>query len=332
MKIAEGPPFEGLGKKRQLKNISIKSIRANPENPRLIFRQEELDQLMVSIDRLGVQVPITVYEDGDGYRILDGERRWRCAVKLNLKEIPALVQDKPTELQNLLLMYNIHALREQWDYFTIASKLSRVMELFRHERGIEPTEAQLSEETGLERGKIRRCRLLMDLPGRYQRILLKELSLPKAQQTLSEDFFIEMERALKTVNRRVLDIEGRYNDVRDTLITKYRNGTIDAITDFRQLSKIATAVGSVGLRPSKARAVIERVFERSNKYSIKDAYASAVETLYDIRNAVRHVLFLNEFIDDLLEGGRQLNLDPDFLADAKQLYEKLRRLLREQRS
>ena len=49
-------------------------------------------------------------------------------------------------------MYNIHALREQWDYFTIASKLVRVIELFGSERGRQRNEVELSNETGLSRG------------------------------------------------------------------------------------------------------------------------------------------------------------------------------------
>ena len=139
------------------KNLDPRRIERNPEYPRLIFRQDEMDNLMFSIDRHGIQVPLTVYEDGHVYRLIDGERRWRCATKLNLRSVPVLVQDKTTELENLLLMYNIHALREQWDYFTIASKLTRVMELYKEENGREPNEIELSDETGLTRGQIQRC-------------------------------------------------------------------------------------------------------------------------------------------------------------------------------
>src|SRR5688572_20469193 len=97
-----------------LKDISVDLIDRNPENPRVFFRQEELDSLLDSIRQYGVQVPITVYRYRNRYTLIDGERRWRCSIKLNKKTIPALVQDKPDDLTNLLLMFNIHALREQW--------------------------------------------------------------------------------------------------------------------------------------------------------------------------------------------------------------------------
>jgi ParB family transcriptional regulator, chromosome partitioning protein len=205
-------------KKTTLLEIRPDKISRNPENPRLFFRAEEMDTLLASIRQFGIQVPITVYAEKNGYVLIDGERRWRCALKLNLGLIPALVQEKPSPLTNLLLMFNIHALREQWDYLTIAKKIPDVISLFKTERGAEPNEIELSEVTGLTRGQIRRCRFLLDLPTKYRRQLEQELVLPKSLQKLSEDFFIEMERALKTVHSRVPAAVPDLNDARDALI------------------------------------------------------------------------------------------------------------------
>ena len=186
--------------RRHLREISPDRIRRNSENPRLFFRAEEMDTLLASIRRYGIQVPITVYADGDYYVLIDGERRWRCATKLNLPRVPALIQSKPSELENILLMFNIHALREQWDYLTIANKLPAIVDLFRSQNAdSEPNEQELSDLTGLTRGQVRRCRFLLDLPASYRKELEGELLKPKSLQILSEDFFIEMERALKTV-------------------------------------------------------------------------------------------------------------------------------------
>ena len=104
----------------KLEQIPVDRIDRNPENPRIIFRGDELNQLLKSIRRRGVQVPVSVYKEGSRYVLIDGERRWRCCLKLNRKTIPALVQHKPDTLTNLLLMFNIHALREQWDLLTMA--------------------------------------------------------------------------------------------------------------------------------------------------------------------------------------------------------------------
>ena len=69
-----------------LKEIPTDRVTRNPDNPRIFFRSDELGTLMASINRYGIQVPITVYEEGGGYVLIDGERRWRCADKLNLKK------------------------------------------------------------------------------------------------------------------------------------------------------------------------------------------------------------------------------------------------------
>ena len=309
------------------KNLDPRRIERNPDNPRLIFRQDEMDNLMFSIDRHGIQVPLTVYEDGDVYRLIDGERRWRCATKLNLRSVPVLVQDKPTELENLLLMYNIHALREQWDYFTIASKLTRVMELYEEENGWEPNERELSEETGLTRGQIRRCRLLLDLPERFKEMLLQELELPKLQQKLSEDFFIEMERSLKTVTNRLPDYADQIDDIRDALVTKFRHGFIPAVTDFRQLSKIATAVKNIGLRRDDAVESLDAVFDPGTETGIREAYEQTVELGYDEKDAARRLQYLTNFLDRILEEDQLELLDDDFLDRARELYERLSQVL-----
>jgi len=313
---------------KQLKNLSPDSIAPNPENPRLIFRQEEMENLLVSIDRHGIQVPITVYDNGNGqYHLIDGERRWRCARKLNLRTVPAIIQDRPSELQNLLLMYNIHALREQWDYYTIASKLKRVINLYEDEYGEEPNEVQLSEETGLTRGAIRRCQLLINLPKRFQSMLLNELELPKSKQKLSEDFFIEMEKSLKTVTNRLPDYTVRLDLIRDTLIEKYRSGIISAVTDFRQLSKIATAVGKLGIQQKVAEKSLDKVFDPSNSYGIKEAYKKAVEFEYDEQRAAREAIALTEFIETVLEHGSTNKLTDEVLGELEILFQKLQQLL-----
>src|SRR5690348_14025424 len=103
--------------------VSPQRLRPNPENPRLIFRAEELRVLQDSIKNQGILVPLTVYRERGGYVILDGERRWRCALKLGLDRVPAIVQPKPAPLQNLMMMFAIHNQRQEWDPLPTAYKL-----------------------------------------------------------------------------------------------------------------------------------------------------------------------------------------------------------------
>ncbi len=145
----------------------------------------------------------------------------------------------------------------------------------------QPTEQELSEITGLTRGQIRRCRLLIDLPEKYKEMLQAELSLPKRLQKLSEDLFIEMERALKTVQHRVPTAVRNLDSARDVLIVKVQNGRINNITDFRKLSKIATSIKNLGVKEAKAKAAIAEILDPRTNTGIEEVFAEQFEIRYD---------------------------------------------------
>jgi ParB family transcriptional regulator, chromosome partitioning protein len=236
---------------------------------------------------------------------------------------------KASRLQNLLLMFNIHALREQWDYLTIARKLPDVSELFRREnKGREPTEAELSELTGLTRGQIRRCRFLLDLPDRYRALLEKELALPKQIQSLSEDFFIEMERALKTVRARVPQAIPDLNTARDALIKKFREKIIGNITDFRKLSKIATSISNIGVKEARAQSALREIFNPSNKIGISDVYSEHFEMRYDERKVLLSVESIYEYLEYSMDEDSDVELGEELRRKLIELRTLIGRLLR----
>lgn len=307
----------------RLQNIPVDKIDRNPENPRLYFRQGELDQLLESIRLYGVQVPISVYKEGGRYVLIDGERRWRCCRKLNRPTIPALVQSKPSALENMLLMFNIHSLREQWDLLTIALKLPRVIQLYQKQHSKRPNERELAETTGLSRATIRRSKLLMDLPQEYKEQLLRELQAPKKKQKLTEDFFIEMERALTTIENAMPEAIPDRDAARRVLLDKYREDVITDIVDFRDLARIARAE-NVAADPAKARSVLRRVLA-PNTYSIKTAYADSVSAAYEERDILTRVQWLAEHLTSIAER----ELDDELRAALRALLTRLRRLLGE---
>ena len=304
-----------------LQKISVDRIDRNPENPRIFFRQEELDSLLDSIRQFGVQVPITVYKHRSRYILIDGERRWRCSIKLNKPTIPALIQEKPDELTNLLLMYNIHALREQWDLLTIANKLPRIINLLEERDSRTPTEIVLSQYTGLKRGVIRRCRLLMDLPDEYKQELLNELEKPKPEQKLSEDFFIEMERALKTVERAMPAVVDDKDQVRWVLIDKYKDGVIENMVDFRDMAKIARAE-KVECDTDIAEQTLRRLFKK-NKYSIKEAFKESVSEAYSERDILTRINGLITRLEEFESG----DFDEELQKALNALQDTLKRLM-----
>lgn len=76
----------------ELRQLSISKVRANPDQPRRSFDEEALQELADSIKEYGVLQPIIVVRDGDQFRIVAGERRFRAATIAGLGTIPALVR------------------------------------------------------------------------------------------------------------------------------------------------------------------------------------------------------------------------------------------------
>lgn len=75
-----------------LRQLPIQKVEPNPDQPRRDFNEEELQSLADSIGENGVLQPLTVRELPNGYyQIIAGERRWRAARMVGLREVPALV-------------------------------------------------------------------------------------------------------------------------------------------------------------------------------------------------------------------------------------------------
>ncbi|MEZ0446393.1 ParB/RepB/Spo0J family partition protein [Cellulomonas sp. ICMP 17802] len=89
--------------------LPVGEIRPNPKQPRTVFDEDALDELVGSIREVGVLQPIVVRDAGDGYELIMGERRWRATQAAGLATIPAIIRD--TEDADLLrdaLLENLH--------------------------------------------------------------------------------------------------------------------------------------------------------------------------------------------------------------------------------
>lgn len=257
--------------------LSPEKIDRNPENPRLIFHQDELDALQESIRQQGVLVPLTVYRDGGAYYLIDGERRWRCALKLGMSTVPVIVQPKPDRMQNLMMMFAIHHRRNDWDPLPTAQKLQVLEELFTERQGRRPTESELAEVASLTRGEVRRLKKLLALPQAYRDELFEELKKPRSQQVVTVDHVIEATNAAKALRKRgVIRNSSEEDSLRRSLLDKFRRRVVVNTVAPRKLARMARAVSRGELSEMLARQVVERLIKEPG-YSIDDAFAASVE-------------------------------------------------------
>jgi ParB family chromosome partitioning protein len=102
---SEGQQAESRGGVRE---IDIGRIRRNPDQPRIQFDEDALEELARSIRERGILQPILLRRDGENYMIVAGERRWRAAQRAQLHSIPAIVRDiDESTVAELALIENI---------------------------------------------------------------------------------------------------------------------------------------------------------------------------------------------------------------------------------
>jgi ParB/RepB/Spo0J family partition protein len=267
----------------RLDHIDPDLIDKNPVNPRLIFREAEMNQLLDSIREVGIQVPLAVYGGGKRFVLLDGERRWRCAKKLNLKTVPVLIQPEPSPLENLLTMFNIHNVRTDWDLMPMALKLKDVQKLLT-DVGQSATPKALSAVTGVSLPTVRRALELLELPKRYQDLLLKEGKKPRDQQQITADVFVEVNKSKRVIEQYQPEVFEQVSEEQfvDGMVDKYRDGVVNNVVRFRDISKIARVERTGGDPAIAIPALVRLVQDKS--YKIETAYQDTVESAYVVRD------------------------------------------------
>lgn len=144
--------------------IPVSQIVPNPHQPRQVFDEEALAELVHSIKEFGLMQPIVVRRaaDDSGFEIIMGERRWRAASKAGLETIPAIVRetDDGAMLRDALLE-NIH--RVQLNPLEEAAAYQQLLEEF------DVTQAELAQRLGRSRPVITNMIRLLQLPVSVQR-------------------------------------------------------------------------------------------------------------------------------------------------------------------
>ncbi len=137
--------------------LSVDKISPNRDQPRRTFNRDELQELADSIATHGVLQPLVVQADGDGYRIIAGERRLRAARLAGLSSVPAVVRTtQGIEHLELALVENLQ--RADLNPVDEARGYRRLMELGGH------TQEQVARRVGKSRVTVTNALRLLKLP------------------------------------------------------------------------------------------------------------------------------------------------------------------------
>jgi ParB family chromosome partitioning protein len=147
----------------QQNEVPISSISPNPRQPRTVFDEDALNELIASIKEIGILQPPVVRKVSEGrYELIMGERRFRAAKAAGLKSIPVIIRQTPdNELLREALIENIH--RSQLNPLEEAAAYAGLLSDF----GC--THDELATKLGRSRPLISNMLRLLNLPPTVQR-------------------------------------------------------------------------------------------------------------------------------------------------------------------
>jgi ParB family chromosome partitioning protein len=159
--------------------VPIDHIEPNPEQPRMVFEPEALNELAASIREHGVLQPILVRPLGPNtYQIVAGERRWRASRLAGLETIPALIEeiDDDTALE-IAIIENLQ--REDLTPLDEAAMYDRMV----HEHGY--SIRKLADKLGKDKGYLENRLRLADAPPEIRELVsLRKDSLSHAYELM----------------------------------------------------------------------------------------------------------------------------------------------------
>ena len=147
----------------QQNEVSIDDISPNPRQPRTIFDETALNELIASIKEIGILQPPVVRQTSPGkYELVMGERRYRAAKAAGLKSIPVIIRQTPdNELLREALIENIH--RSQLNPLEEGAAYAQLLNDFNC------THDELATKLGRSRPLISNTMRLLNLPPTVQR-------------------------------------------------------------------------------------------------------------------------------------------------------------------
>lgn len=142
--------------------IAVDRITANPRQPRQVFDEDDLHELVESIREVGLLQPVVVRRVGNDYELVMGERRLRATRKAGLSTIPAIIRDTAEhDLLRDALLENLH--RVQLNPLEEAAAYQQMLDDF----GC--TQEELASRIKRSRPQISNTIRLLRLPAPVQR-------------------------------------------------------------------------------------------------------------------------------------------------------------------
>jgi ParB family transcriptional regulator, chromosome partitioning protein len=176
-RVASPTPALESGERVQL--IAVDQLGPTPLQPRTVFRDEHLDELVASIKEHGIIQPLIVRKRGEQFEIIAGERRWRAAQKAGLLEVPVIAREaSDQDVLELALIENLQ--REDLNPIEEARAFARLA------REFNLRQEDIAQKVGKSRASVANSMRLLDLHEQVQSWLTQDrISVGHAKVLLS---------------------------------------------------------------------------------------------------------------------------------------------------
>lgn len=176
--------------------LDITSIHANPNQPRKIFKEEELHELSNSIKENGVIQPLIVVKADEGYELVAGERRLRASKLAGLTQVPVVIK-RATDREKMVMSIIENVQRSDLNCVEEALAYFGLMEDFNL------TQEEVAKKVGKERSTIANFLRILKLPRDVVELIQKDqLSFGHAKILAGVK---EREDCIRIANKAALD-------------------------------------------------------------------------------------------------------------------------------
>ncbi|GIP40640.1 nucleoid occlusion protein [Paenibacillus sp. J31TS4] len=213
----------------EVKQLPVQEIVPSPYQPRTVFDEERIDELLQTIKTHGIIQPIVVRLRSGGYELIAGERRLRAVRKLGLETIPAIIRDfNDAQAASIAVIENLQ--REGLTAIEEALAYQQLMEI--HQLTQESLAQRLGKSQSTIANKIRLIQLCDEVK---QALMERKISERHARALLaldSEELQIKLLNEIIAKDLNVKQTEARVAFYKEALKPK-RNKRISFSKDVR---------------------------------------------------------------------------------------------------
>jgi ParB family chromosome partitioning protein len=197
-RVASPTPAVEDGERVQL--VALDQIVPSPLQPRTVFRDENLQELVDSIKIHGIIQPLIVRRRAEKFELIAGERRWRAAMRCEIASAPIIVREaSDQDVLELALIENLQ--REDLNPIEEAKAFSRLAREF----GLR--QEDIAQKVGKSRAAVANSMRLLDLDDSVQSFLTQDrISVGHAKVLLSLKAHEEQRLLADEIIRRALTV------------------------------------------------------------------------------------------------------------------------------